>query len=50
MLRRFRATIVEWKSNTYYIFLVCVGSPRCPAFNAHEPYSLINGIILERSY
>ena len=38
ILRRVRATIVlQWKSNIYYNFLVCIRSLRYPACNAHAP-------------
>ena len=30
--------LLQWKSNKYYIFLVCVCSLRYPARNAHAPY------------
>jgi hypothetical protein len=29
--------LLQWKSNKYYIFWVCVCSLRYPAFNAHAP-------------
>jgi len=31
----------QWKSNKYYIFLVCVCSLRYPACNAHAPYYIV---------
>jgi hypothetical protein len=37
-LRGVRATLLQWKSNKYYIFSVCVCSLRYPAWNAHAPY------------
>ena len=30
--------LLQWKSNNYYIFGVCVCSLRYPAFNAHASY------------
>jgi len=30
--------MLQWKSNKYYIFLLCVCSLRYPACNAHAPY------------
>jgi len=30
--------LLEWKSNNYYIFWVCVCNLSCPACNAHVPY------------
>jgi hypothetical protein len=29
---------LQWKSNKYYIFWVCVFTGRCPACDAHAPY------------
>ena len=54
--------LLQWKSNKYYIFGVCVCSLRYPACNAHAPYLhlwpvpfynifphyLINGTIFEK--
>jgi hypothetical protein len=37
-LKNTRATIMQWKSNNYYMFQVCVSSLRNPACNAHEPH------------
>jgi len=31
-------TLFPWKSNKYYIFSVCVYSPRYPVCNAHGAY------------
>jgi len=31
-------SLLQWKSNKYYIFCVCVCSPSSPACNAHAPY------------
>jgi len=30
--------LLQWKSNKYYLFWVCVCSLRYPACNAHTPY------------
>jgi hypothetical protein len=30
--------LLQWKSNMYYIFRVCIWSLRYPACNAHAPY------------
>jgi len=35
--RRFRVTIVPWKSNTYLIFWVCVCSHSYPTCNMQAP-------------
>jgi hypothetical protein len=40
-LRRLRAVIVAVESNKYYIFRVCVCSPRYPVRNAHAPYYFV---------
>jgi hypothetical protein len=37
-LKRVRATILQWKSNVYYITCVCICSLMYPACNAHAPY------------
>jgi len=37
-LRGFRANIVAWISNTYYIFWVRVCNNSYPAWNAQAPY------------
>ena len=56
-------TLLQWKSNEYYILWVCVCSLSYPTCNAHVPYchlwpallynifpqSLINGTIFEKS-
>jgi hypothetical protein len=34
----FAQPLLQWKSNKYYIFWVCVCSLRYPACNAHAPY------------
>jgi hypothetical protein len=34
----FLQPLIQWKSNNYYIFWVCVCSLNCPACNAHAPY------------
>ena len=39
--RRVRAVIVAVESNKYYIFRVCVCSPRYPARNVHVPYHFV---------
>jgi hypothetical protein len=43
-LRRFRATIVAWKSNMYYIFWVCVCSLSYRACKAPPYYIVICGL------
>jgi hypothetical protein len=59
---RGRNKLLQWNSNKYYIFLLCVCSLRYPAYNAHAPYCrlwpawlyyifplyLINGTILDK--
>jgi len=37
-LRRVSANILQWKSNKYFLFWVCVGSFRYPTRNARLPY------------
>jgi hypothetical protein len=34
----FVQSLLQWNSNKYYIFWVCICSLRCPASKAHEPY------------
>jgi len=36
--RTFVPPLLQWKSNEYYIFWVCVCSPSYPGCNAHAPY------------
>ena len=58
----FLQPLLQWESNKYYIFSVCVCSLRYPAWNAHTPYwhpwpaplynifprDFINGTVLEK--
>jgi len=34
--------MLQWKSNNYYIFWVCVHSLKCPACNAQAPYNHVS--------
>jgi len=31
-------SLLQWKSNKYYIFWLCICSLRYPSCNAHAPY------------
>ena len=37
----FVQTLLQWKSNKYYILWMCVCSLRYPACNAHVPYDIV---------
>jgi hypothetical protein len=43
--RAFLQPLLQWKSNEYYIFWVCVCGLRYPACNAHAPF-VINGLFV----
>jgi len=42
----FMQQLLQWKSNKYYIFWVCVFSFRYPACNAHVPCCLLRSVRL----
>jgi len=41
----FMQLLLQWKSNNYYIFLLCVCRCRYPACNVHVPFYVVNYVL-----